>query len=64
MVFKKLGSFGIELFRNSIAEELVLLKKLLLKNLFSNIKTLKRNNSFMVALWLELWFKKNCDKIN
>ena len=62
---KKLGNFGIELFRNSIAEELGYIKKGTFEKFIIKHKiTKKETTRLWLLLWLELWFKQNCDKIN
>ena len=62
---KKLGSYGIELFKNSISEEMGYIKKRCFeKCLMKHKKTKKETTRLWLHLWLELWFKQNYDKIN
>ena len=60
-----LGEYGIEVFRNSLSEDLGYIKKNIFQDtLCKHAKTKKETTRLWLLLWLELWIKQNYDKIN
>lgn len=59
-----LGEYGIEIFRNSISENLGYIKKNIFQHtLYKHKKTGKETTRLWLLLWLELWFKQNYCKM-